>query len=261
MPVVRLICWKPELARERARSLTEAGFPVDASPLNPSRLMGHFRANPPLAVVIDLDRLPSHGREVAVALRNGKYTRHIPIVFAGGLEEKLERVRRELPDAVFTGWKKVTPALRKALKSVPAEPVRPVAHMARYEGSSLVKKLGFKPEMTVALLGPPEDFEESLGELPEGVEMQTRITAQTGMAIWFVRSRRELEEEVAYVSTRLPPGCSVWIVHPKRTGRYQVDFKQNDVRAAGLAEGLVDYKVCAVDADWSGLKFARKKPR
>jgi hypothetical protein len=38
-----------------------------------------------------------------------------------------------------------------------------------------------------------------------------------------------------------------------------VDFKQNDVRAAGLAAGLVDYKVCAVDADWSGLKFARKK--
>jgi hypothetical protein len=39
-----------------------------------------------------------------------------------------------------------------------------------------------------------------------------------------------------------------------------VDFNQNDVRAAGLTVGLVDYKVCAVDADWSGLKFTQKKP-
>jgi 6-phosphofructokinase 1 len=43
------------------------------------------------------------------------------------------------------------------------------------------------------------------------------------------------------------------------TCRYKVDFNQNDVRRAGLAAGLVDYKVCAVDSDWSGLKFARKQ--
>jgi hypothetical protein len=68
-----------------------------------------------------------------------------------------------------------------------------------------------------------------------------------------------LEGEMAYMSARLPEGCSVWIIHPKQTSRFKVDFNQNDVRAAGLEAGLVDYKVCAVDADWSGLKFARKK--
>jgi hypothetical protein len=49
------------------------------------------------------------------------------------------------------------------------------------------------------------------------------------------------------------------MIYPKQAGQYKVDFNQNDVRRAGLAAGLVDYKVCAVDADWSGLKFTRKK--
>jgi hypothetical protein len=51
----------------------------------------------------------------------------------------------------------------------------------------------------------------------------------------------------------------VWIIHPKQAGRIKVDFNQNDVRALGLARRWVDFKVCAVDADWSGLAFARRK--
>jgi CheY-like chemotaxis protein len=259
MSVVRLVCWNPELAQERARVLQQAGIVVDASPLNPASVIGHFRASSPAAVLIDLDRLPSHGREVAVALRSSKSTRHIPIVFVGGVPEKVERIRQELPDAVFTDWKRVVPALAKAVKEAPAEPVRPVAHMERYAGSSLVKKLGFKPKMKAALLGAPDGFEEILRELPEGVEMKDKLTRQTQLAIWFVRSRAELEAETDYISARLPEGCSLWIIHPKQTSRYKVDFNQNDVRAVGLTAGLVDYKVCAVDTDWTGLKFARKR--
>jgi hypothetical protein len=259
MAVVRLVCWKPELAQERARLLKDAGISVDASPLIPGGGIGQFRANPPAAVLIDLDWLPSHGREVAVALRISKSTRHIPIVFAGGVPEKVERIRQELPDAFFTDWKRVPRVIAKALKEAPVDPVRPVAHMQRYAGSSLVKKLGFKPKMKAALLGAPEGFEEILGELPEGAEIQDKLTRQTELAIWFIRSRAELEAETAFLSVRLPEGCSLWIVHPKQTSRYKVDFNQNVVRAVGLEAGLVDYKVCAVDADWTGLKFARKR--
>ena len=259
MPVVRLVCWKEDLARERARGLKAAGFLVDASPLNPSGLIGQFRANMPAAVLIDLDRLPSYGREVAVALRQSKTTRHLPIVFAGGVEEKVAPIRKELPDAFFVDWGKVGPVLTKALKHAPADPVKPISHMERYAGTSLVKKLGFKPGMKVAVLAPPDGFEETLGDLPEGVELQAKITRETGLVLWFVRSRRELGRETEYLSVRLPEGCSVWILHPKQASRHKVDFNQNDVRVTGLAAGLVDYKVCAVDADWTGLKFARKK--
>src|SRR5437868_9503088 len=132
MSVVRLVCWNPDLAQERARVLQDAGIAVDASPLIPGGGIGQFRANPPGAVLIDLDRLPSHGREVAVALRNSKTTRHIPIVFAGGLEEKVERIRKELPDAQFSGWNGIARALKKALRNAPSEPVQPPTHMERW---------------------------------------------------------------------------------------------------------------------------------
>jgi hypothetical protein len=210
-------------------------------------------------VLIDLDRLPSHGREVAIVLRNSKSTRYIPIVFAGGLAEKVERMRRELPDAVFTDWKKVVTALKKAMKAAPVEPVQPVAHMQRYAGSSLVKKLGIKPDIKVTVLAAPDDFEGKLGELPEGVEFQPTVTRETALAIWFVRSRRELGAELEYLVARLPERGGVWVVHPKQAGRYRVDFNQRDVVAAGFAAGLAICKVCAVDADWSGLMFRRKK--
>ena len=262
MPLVRLVCWKQDLASERVRLLEESGFHVDTSPWDsPGGFIGRLRANLPAAILIDLDRLPSHGREVAVTVRNSKVTRHIPIVFAGGPEEKVQRIRQELPDAQFTGWNRVARALKRALRNTPSDPIQPPAHMQRYAGSSLIKKLGFVPNMRAALLGPPEDFVEKLGELPEGIELQTRLTTHTKLAIWFVRSRQELEAETELLSVRLPMGSSVWIVHPKQSGRYRVDFNQNDVRAAGLSAGLVDYKVCAVDADWSGLKFTHKKTR
>src|ERR1700722_8114221 len=135
MPKVRLVCWNRDLSQERVPVLERAGFTVDASPLNPSSLIGHFRAAAPHAALIDLDRLPSHGLAVATALRGSKSTRHIAIVFAGGPEEKVERIRRDLPDACYADWKSVIPALKKAIENAPAEPVQPIGHMERYAGS------------------------------------------------------------------------------------------------------------------------------
>lgn len=260
MPQIRLVSWDPEKAREHARVLKKAGFTVDASPLNTSRLVTRFRDNPPRVVLVDLDRLPSHGRAVAVMLRSAKSTGHLPIVFAGGAEEKIQRAREQVPGAIFCDWAGAASALTKALKQ-PLTPRPPAkSYMEYYAGSSLDKKLGFKPNMRVALVAAPDGFEEQLGELPGGVEFETKISARTQMAIWFVRSLRELAEETDYMSVRLPQGASIWIVYPKKTSRIKVDFNQNDVRAIGLSAGLVDYKICAVDSDWTGLKFARKSP-
>src|SRR5258707_7329412 len=149
MPQVRLVCWDQQQAREHARVLKKAGFTVDASPLATSRLIGQFRDKPPAVILIDLDRLPSHGRAVAIMLRGAKSTGHIPVVFAGGLEDKVQRAREQLPRAIFTDWPGVIRALRKALKSPPV-PVLQKSYMQQYAGSSLVKKLGFKPGMRAA---------------------------------------------------------------------------------------------------------------
>ena len=256
---VRLISWNPDQARERARLVQDAGFRVDASPLETKGLIARFREHPPSVVLIDLDRLPSHGRELAVALRTSKTTARLPIVFAGGAADKVARIRQEPPDAGFTEWTAVTQALQYAVAAPPTDPVRPVPHMLRYAGTLLWKKLGLKPDTSVALIAAPEGFQESLGELPPGIAWQARLTGRTALAIWFVRSARELEDVAAHLNARLPPDASAWIAYPKKSGRIKVDFSENDVRNAGLAEGLVDYKVCAIDADWTGLKFARKR--
>lgn len=259
MGTVRLVCWDEDLARGHARDLKAAGYLVDASPLNPSGLIRNFRENQPDAVIVDLDRLPSHGREVAVALRTSKATRHIPIVLAGGLKEKVVPIRRELPDAEFTGWAGIAAALKRAIKHAPVDPVRPAAHMERYAGTGLAKKLGIAAQSAVALLNAPDDFEAALRDVPEGVSFETSISSRSKLVLWFARSRRELETETAFIGSRLPEGVALWIVHPKQTSTQKTDFNQNDVRAAGLAADLVDYKVCSVDSSWSGLKFARRR--
>jgi hypothetical protein len=86
-----------------------------------------------------------------------------------------------------------------------------------------------------------------------------RFTPETRLALYLVRSARELTNAFEHAVARLPKDASLWIIHPKRTKTMSVDFNQNDVRELGLARGFVDYKVCAVNSEWSGLKFARRK--
>lgn len=255
---IRLVCWKQDLAAEHAALLRKAGLTVDASPFNPAGMMTRLRGNPPALVLIDLDRLPSHGREVAVALRNSKALREIPIVFAGGADEKVKRIKDELPDATFTPWSKAASAVKRTLKHAPPVTVKPVAHMQRYSGSPLARKLDLKKGVKALLIGPEEGFVERLGDL-EDVEFQTKVDTATTLMLWFIRARPELEHAFEIAGARMLPGCSLWVIYPKKAGRYKVDFHQNDVRRAGLAAGLVDYKICAVDDDWSGMKFARRK--
>ena len=140
--MIRLVCWNADRARER---LAVLGLDVDGSPFR----IGAVNAD---LVLIDLDRLPSHGREVAVWLRGRKATRMIPIVFAGGVPDKVERIRKEIPDAVYTSWEHVTDGVKSALRNSPVKPVRPVPHMQRYAGSPLDKKLGLKSGMKATLL-------------------------------------------------------------------------------------------------------------
>ena len=259
MARIRLVCWNEELAANRAQALKKAGLEVDASPFDPAGMITRLRENPPALMLIDLDRLPSHGRAVAIMLRTSKSMRHIPIVFAGGVEEKVAVARTEVPDAVFTDWASVAVAIKKAVKNPPAVFAKPVPPMERYTGSRLAKKLDLKAGTKAALIGAEDGFVELLGDLPEGVEFQSRITTKTKLVLWFVRASNEIGEAFELACARMPDGCSIWIIYPKKAGRHRVDFTQNDIREIGLNAGVVDYKICAVDADWSGMKFARRR--
>jgi hypothetical protein len=257
---VRLIHWKAEEARERVAELQAAGYEVDYDDTMPSGLMKRLRERPPAAVAIDLTRLPSHGREVATAIRSSKSTRGIPLVFAGGEPEKVEKMRALLPDAVFTEWARIRGALKRAIAHAPLAPVAPPAMMDRYAGTPLVKKLGIAAGMKVALVDAPDGFERTLGDVPDGVEFDEGMRGGCGLAIWFVRSGRELDTKIGRIAAATPEG-GIWIAYPKKASGVATDLTQQMVREAGLAHGIVDYKVCAIDATWTGLKFARRRER
>jgi CheY-like chemotaxis protein len=251
--------WRAEEARDRIEQLQAAGYEVEFDALAPALMRG-MRERPPSAVVIDLTRLPSHGREVATALRGQKSTRMIPLVFIGGEPEKVEKLRAVIPDAAFTDWSRFRAGLKKAIAHPPAAPHVPVAMMERYGDTPLVKKLGIKAGMRVAVIEAPDEFERTLGDLPENVALEQRLGRGCQMALWFVRSSRDLEARIGRLGATTPPG-GVWIVYPKKTSGLATDLTQQMVRETGLAHGLVDFKVCAVDDTWTGLKFSRRKEK
>ncbi|MGE0129963.1 MAG: hypothetical protein AB7U82_17915 [Blastocatellales bacterium] len=257
---VRLIHWKAEEAAGKIAKLRAAGYEVDYGETTPGALRDYLN-NPPAAFVIDLSRLPSHGRDVAMALRTHKTTRHTPMVFVEGEPEKIERIKVSLPDAVYTTWSRIRSSLKAAIASPTTNPVVPESNLAGYSGTPLPKKLGIKPKTIVALVGAPKDFEKTLGELPEGVKLKKQVGKQCDLIIWFIRMRAELYDRIKEMGelTGAASGNGLWIAWPKQASGVATDLNQNVVRETGLASGLVDYKVCAIDATWSGLKFARRK--
>jgi len=78
------------------------------------------------------------------------------------------------------------------------------------------------------------------------------------LILWFVVIRRDLDRQIRKMAA-LTPGGGMWIIWPKKSSGLPSDLNQKIVRAQGLAAGIVDYKVCAVDETWSGLLFARRK--
>jgi len=256
---VRLIHWNAAEAEERSDRLRSAGYEVVYETLDPARLRA-MREDPPSAVVIDLNRLPSQGRDMGVAIRKYKATRHVPLVFVDGDPQKVARIKELLPDAVYTTWSQIGSSLEHAITHPPAEPVVPGSTMAGYAGAPLPKKLGIKANSVVVLVGAPEGFEETLGELPEGLALVREVSSQPDVILWFARSRSDLERDIERMSA-FAEGGRLWIAWPKKSSGAESDLSQNIVREVGLAAGLVDFKVCAIDQTWSGLRFTRRKDK
>jgi hypothetical protein len=140
----------------------------------------------------------------------------------------------------------------------PAGKARPAGKPAGYSGTPLPQKLGIKSGTSVALVDAPADFARTLGALPEGVVLRGDARSDTGLTLWFVRARKDLAHGIARMARRAGDGA-LWIAWPKLGSALASDLREGVVRDAALAEGLVDYKVCAIDGTWSGLKFARRK--
>jgi hypothetical protein len=183
-----------------------------------------------------------------------KGTRHIPLVFIGGKPDKVKRVRAVLPDAFYTNWADIPDTIQRALDPSPEELVVPESVFAAYTGKPLVAKLGIRAGMSVSLIEGPEHFERILGDLPGGVSVKRDLTPSPDLLIWFVVARRELDEGLASMA-EWAKKAPLWIAWPKQRSAKAVDLTQQDVRGLAMARGLVDYRICAIDEDWSALLF------
>jgi hypothetical protein len=255
---IRLIHWNATQAKERASKLETSGYDVDSAPVDAAS-MKSLRSDPPDLAVIDLSRIPSQGRDVGIWLRKTKATRSVPIVFVDGDAEAVTSARKHLPDATYTSWGRISSALERASVDQPENPIVPKSTMAGYSGTPLPKKLGIKPNSVVALVSAPPDLDATLGDIPEGVTLRKSARGECDLALWFTKSRSDLERRVDRMGSFAKDG--LWIIWPKKASGVVTDVSEQVVREAGLAAGLVDYKICAVDETWSGLKFARRREK
>lgn len=257
MTRVRLIHWNVEEGSSRVERLVAEGFEVEWEPRPGPELFKRLTADPPAAVVIDLSRLPSGGRDLALEVRHRRSTRHVPLVFVGGATEKVERVRPLLPDAVYTTWSEVGQAIRQAIEAPPRDPVVPESRMAGYAGVPLAKKLGIREGMAVSLVDAPAEFASRLGDLPRQVVLRESLRGRSDLVVWFARSRRAMRRRIDQIAARAAE-TPVWIAWPKKSSGAESDLTQQVVRGMAEAAGLVDYKICAIDSTWSGLLFTHR---
>ncbi len=127
---------------------------------------------------------------------------------------------------------------------------------AGYSGTPLPRKLGIKPGQRIAFLDAPPAFAAALGELPAGVDPpRTRARGPLDLIVAFFTERRRLQQRLPRLIAALDPAGALWIAWPKRASGVATDVTEDVVRELGLAASVVDVKVCAIDATWSGLKL------
>jgi hypothetical protein len=170
------------------------------------------------------------------------------------------RVRGLLPDAAYAGWRNLHGALRRAIARPPRQPAVP-GTMAGYAGTPLVKKLGIRAGDRVALRGAPAAAERRLGKLPEGARLSRHARGTAQVVLLLAKTRADLARRFPAAVRALANGGALWIAWPKKASGVLPDLSEAAVRASGLRAGLVDYKICAIDATWSGLCFARRGGR
>jgi len=130
--------------------------------------------------------------------------------------------------------------------------------VAGYSSRSLVDKLGIKPRTRIAILNPPRGFRATLGKLPPGVRVTSRVSGNYPFIQFFARDRAVLESELPRLLRALTPDGALWISWPKKSSGVVTDITEDVVRAVALPTGLVDVKVASVDDVWSGLKLVRR---
>ena len=130
---------------------------------------------------------------------------------------------------------------------------------AGYSGTPLAKKLGLKPGMRAWTERMPDSVADEIRASLPDFEYAASLSDGTECAHVFVRSRKELAATLKRVPPKLATGGMLWVSWPKKASGVATDVTEDTIRELALPLGLVDVKVCAVDAVWSGLKLVVRR--
>src|SRR5690242_1650051 len=131
---------------------------------------------------------------------------------------------------------------------------------AGYSGKPIWQKLGLAAELRVLVRGAPSDYAALVG-LGAGTLTLASPRGKFDVAHVFATSAKALDAEISTLSKRLPAAGVIWVSWPKKSAKVATDITEDTVRKIALPLGLVDIKVCAVDAVWSALKLVWRHDR
>jgi hypothetical protein len=128
-----------------------------------------------------------------------------------------------------------------------------------YSGTPLWKKLGLREGLVVLTIDAPRNYRKLLPGLPKGISFVTESEPPIAFAHLFAWSAKSQAEHLARLKADLAPDGVIWVSWPKKTSGVATDITEDTTREVALPMGLVDVKVCAVDATWSGLKLVIRR--
>lgn len=127
--------------------------------------------------------------------------------------------------------------------------------MSGYSGIPLTKKLGIKEGSRIALINEPENFFREIAPLPSDATAVRSSTKEIDLILLFAKSESQLIKDFEKFSKKLKPTGMLWVAWPKKSSGVTTDLSFDVVQKIGLARGLVDTKICAINEIWSGLRF------
>ncbi len=131
--------------------------------------------------------------------------------------------------------------------------------LSGYSGTPLAKKLGYKSGFRVYIKNAPDDYLLWLDPLPAQINFLKRLSTDLDMIHLFTQSRNELVNALASYPNKIKSNGMIWISWPKKSSGVKTDIIEDSIREICLPMGLVDIKVCAVNATWSALKIVIRK--
>jgi hypothetical protein len=126
--------------------------------------------------------------------------------------------------------------------------------------------LGLKAGSEIVLVGASATW--SLPDCPDDitvrrVDFTSDIDASdpSTVVVAFFADAVKYQRRIAHLASSIFPAGSIWIAWPRRAGGHLSDMSDTLIRDHALPLGIVDNKVAAIDADWSGLRFVWRKER